>query len=405
MVSFPYITADELIIIVERCRSLLARNIDPFYEKTERPVLKEPAAVATQRSKGKMCNDKQQVLHKATPKTKAVITLQDAIDEFFEYLSLSGKFANNPRAYQEYLGFVNNHILPVTGNIDIEKFSIDLLYESLVLKQRTQPCLAAKLKSFIKKFIEWAKAKNIYHSTVDVGLQMKVFVNAFSSNSPEVTHNPSLDFNRVPELSKVLWELNLESSACFLFSILTCSRSQAVRLVTWDQLDLENKIWTVPLENDKSKIKGRNRVIVLSEEACKVIMRQKQKHPNSAFVFTSKNQGTLSTSVFRVLIARINFNPETYGTQPFVDPDILDENGKPRIITQHGTARAAFKTWTKSDDNYGRFSEEAVELCLLHERKNPFKGAYDRSNLLNERMLIMQEWGKFCFREIDKLNN
>lgn len=75
------------------------------------------------------------------------------------------------------------------------------------------------------------------------------------------------------------------------------------------------------------------------------------------------------------------------------------------LITQHGTARASFKTWAKSDElgNNRKYFDEAVELCLLHDRKDPLKGAYDRSTLERERRKIMNDWGKFCCAKIPEL--
>ena len=91
----------------------------------------------------------------------------------------------------------------------------------------------------------------------------------------------------------------------------------------------------------------------------------------------------------------------------FTDPNIPDENGQPSYITQHGTARATFKTWAKSDElgNNRKFFDEAVELCLLHIRKDPLKGAYDRSKLEKERQKIMNAWGLFCCSKIPELLN
>lgn len=73
--------------------------------------------------------------------------------------------------------------------------------------------------------------------------------------------------------------------------------------------------------------------------------------------------------------------------------------GKPAVITLHGTARASFRTWAKDDvlGNNRLFDQEAVELCLLHSKKDPNNGAYDRARLTNERRRIMDAWGKYCY--------
>ena len=51
-----------------------------------------------------------------------------------------------------------------------------------------------------------------------------------------------------------------------------------------------------------------------------------------------------------------------------------------------------------------KFVEEAVEMCLLHERKDSLKGAYDCSKLETERRKVMEAWGKYCCSKIPELN-
>ncbi len=85
----------------------------------------------------------------------------------------------------------------------------------------------------------------------------------------------------------------------------------------------------------------------------------------------------------------------------WVDPHIKNSDGQPSVITLHGTARASFRTWAKSDElgNNRRFDQEAVELCLLHAKKDIYRGAYDRANLEKERRQIMAAWGEYCFSQ------
>ena len=67
----------------------------------------------------------------------------------------------------------------------------------------------------------------------------------------------------------------------------------------------------------------------------------------------------------------------------WIDKDKTTRTGKESIATQHGSARSTFRTWAKCDElaNNKKYDQEAVELCLLHSRNDPYKGAYDRSKL------------------------
>lgn len=96
----------------------------------------------------------------------------------------------------------------------------------------------------------------------------------------------------------------------------------------------------------------------------------------------------------RTLILQFNSEAIERGEEPLLDREQTARLGKPVLMTQHGTCRACFKTWSKSD---GRtFNVDAVELCLAHQIDYRYSGAYDRAKLENERREVMAEWAKFC---------
>ena len=104
------------------------------------------------------------------------------------------------------------------------------------------------------------------------------------------------------------------------------------------------------------------------------------------------------------LIRRLHFNKLVVDGVGWVDPETMDrKTNKPSSITLHGTARASFRTWAKSDSlgNNRLFDQEAVDLCLLHSKNDAYNGAYDRSKLLRERRMIMQAWGDYCFSKVN----
>ena len=86
----------------------------------------------------------------------------------------------------------------------------------------------------------------------------------------------------------------------------------------------------------------------------------------------------------------------------WIDKEKSQRTEKDCIVTPHGCARATFRTWAK-DDTIGNnkvFDQEAVELCLLHSKRDVYNGAYDRARLLTERRKIMDAWGKYCISAV-----
>ena len=97
------------------------------------------------------------------------------------------------------------------------------------------------------------------------------------------------------------------------------------------------------------------------------------------------------SSVFRRLHAK-KFEKDGIG---WVDPVQTEKMGKTVIATQHGTARACFKTWSKTGENRKLMDEDAVELCMAHGLKDDYDGAYNRAELESERRYVMQSWADF----------
>ena len=60
-------------------------------------------------------------------------------------------------------------------------------------------------------------------------------------------------------------------------------------------------------------------------------------------------------------------------------------------ITVHGF-RSSFRDWA---EEIGQYQHNAIEFCLAHELPNKVEKAYLRSDLIETRMIIMNDWEKY----------
>ena len=334
----------------------------------------------------------------------AAQTFSCIANKYLNYRRDSGAFLHNPRAEQTYSSMLVNHVYPHIKNSSISRIGPKDIRDILSKIWRSNPALSSKVLYLLKQIFDWAIAMNIYQDPNPASLEgpLKTLMEPFQTGRAEAGHYASLDYHDIPDFMHDLWKIGTTGAKGLMLSILTATRSKAIRKLTWDQLDLLHNVWEIPLENDKSKKGNRIRTIMLSDAAINLI---KSINKRDTLVFPSSKLTPLSDAVFGKVIKDLNAAKMTLGEKPYVDNNILDNNGNPISITQHGTARATFKTWSKSDElgNHKKFDSEAVELCLLHDRKDPLKGAYDRSTLEKERRKIMNEWGKFCCSKIPEL--
>ena len=135
------------------------------------------------------------------------------------------------------------------------------------------------------------------------------------------------------------------------------------------------------------------------------LLRTLPRHCGCPWVFSMDGKTPISNGTMLKVIREMNMQRLRQGLPMWVDENSLDKQGKPKEITVHGTARAAFRSWAK-DFIYQRREpkfEEIAEGCLSHIKKDSYGRAYDRWFLDNSHLCqeLMNYWGAYCYSEID----
>jgi integrase len=117
---------------------------------------------------------------------------------------------------------------------------------------------------------------------------------------------------------------------------LSAARTGEVIGAVWDEIDLKEKVWTVPKERMKS---GREHRVPLSNPAL-IILKHMQNVRESDHIFPGDRRATLSNMALLMPLRRM-------------DRDDL---------TAHGF-RSSFRTWVAEQTNFPR---ELAESALAH---------------------------------------
>jgi len=106
--------------------------------------------------------------------------------------------------------------------------------------------------------MDWGKAKG--HRTGDNPCDWAVLKHSLGTPSAvsPVQHHPALDYKELPEFYKKLPNVVGIAPLALQFLILTACRTTEVTDATWDEIDFENKLWTIRPERRKGR-KGRKR--------------------------------------------------------------------------------------------------------------------------------------------------
>jgi integrase len=194
---------------------------------------------------------------------------------------------------------------------------------------------------------------------------------------------PSLPYAQMPEFMADLGSRAGTAARALEFLILTGVRTDAVLKAKWDQLDLERRVWTIPLSSLKDRARRSEGFRVpLSDRVVEITRERAQSHAGD-FVFPGQKRGQpLSNMALLTLLRRMNA-----GAMPrWSDP----ATGKP--ITAHGF-RATLKTWA---DEAATFPHAVVEMALGHAVGNAVERAYRRTDLLDMRRKLMDAWAAYC---------
>ena len=377
IITFP--TARKIALGYAR---MVAENIDPALSKRE---LKQPEK-------------------KKKESKKAVINpLFRVADEYLVFREESGAFKHAQKGKKDFEAMMSRYVYPIIQTEDVSEITEHQILEVLKPIWIEKPSMSCKLKGHLKGIFDYAILKRYRTASnpVDMNGSLGVVLRTLKSKRKDFSHRPALSWKDIPDFISALYNRHTVSSYALMFSILTATRSKAVRLMKWDEIDNMKHEWNIPIEHDKIKKINANRTIFLSTAAQQLLKRVKHK---DEYVFVTQNLNPMNDSTFGKVIRDLNATRERFGEKIFVDENIIDpETNKPSVITQHGTARASFRSWASDDANEDkRFNIDAVEMCLLQERKDPLKGAYDRCDHLTERRRIMEEWGKWCTSKISQ---
>jgi len=148
--------------------------------------------------------------------------------------------------------------------------------------------------------------------------------------------------------------------------IITCARTAEVLKARWNEIDLEQKLWTVPGEHMKAGIEHR---VPLSTRAL-AILNEMQKLRTGDFVFPGRSKGTgLSANVLLTKLRRLKCSHTTHGF------------------------RSTFRDWVDDSTN---FKGEVAELALAHTVGDETERAYRRGDGLAKRYQLAEMWAAFC---------
>ncbi|CCI75694.1 unnamed protein product [Klebsiella pneumoniae subsp. rhinoscleromatis SB3432] len=188
--------------------------------------------------------------------------------------------------------------------------------------------------------------------------------------TPVKKHMPTIRPEQLPDLMQTLSIARIERQTRLLieWQLLTVTRPAEAAEAKWEEINLTDNTWTIPAGRMKMR---RDHVIPLSNQALAVLDAMRPISAHREYVFPSFKTPTLPMSSQSANAA-------------------LRRMGYQGVLVSHGL-RAIFSTAANEEG----FEPDVIEAALAHIDTNEVRRAYNRSNYLEKRIVLMCWWGEF----------
>jgi integrase len=292
-----------------------------------------------------------------------VITFQDAAQQYFDQHERKWR---NAKHRAQFLATLRDYAFPKIGKLSVADIDTGLVLKCIEPHWQTKTETANRVRGRIESVLDWATVRG--YRTGDNPARWKGHLAEVLPARGKIAphqHHRALPFADMPEFMTELGQREGFGARALELTILTAARTGEVTNARWSEIDLKEKIWTVPA----GRMKGhREHRVPLSDRAVAVL----NALPREAdFVFPGGRQGApISNMAMAELLKRM----------------------ERRDITVHGF-RSAFRDWAAERTNY---PNHVIEMALAHIIGDKVEAAYRRGDLFEKRRKLMEAWAVYC---------
>ena len=249
------------------------------------------------------------------------------------------------------------HVIAKIGSEPIESVDQHTIKRALEELWHAKPETARKALNRLGMSLTHASAHGL-----DIDLQAVQKAKAILGKQRQmVRHIPAMHHSKVPAFYNLLCEEFSITRLALRFLITTLARTSEIRFATYT--DLHDNVWVIPSERTKTKSENR---IPLTDEALAII-KEARIRKGQTLLFPSPNDKPISDATMSRFMVRLNMEERPHGF------------------------RASFRSWGEevSGADYA-----TLEASLGHVVGSEVVRAYQRSDLLEKRRVLLDKWTK-----------
>lgn len=284
-----------------------------------------------------------------------------------KYLAAHEAGWRNTKHRQQWENTLKTYAYPIIGDLPVRDIAVTHILQILEPIWSTKSETAGRVRMRIEavldsaKLMGWRSGDNpaVWRGGLEAALPR-------ISKVKRVKHHPAMPWQDVADFMTALRSREGISPRALEYAILTAARSGEVRHATWDEIDLEKKLWTIPGD----KMKGFREHRVPLSEAVVALLVKLPKIDGSPLLFPGTRNKPLSDMSLSAVLKRMGVGH----------------------YTVHGF-RSTFRDWAAEETSHSR---EAAEMAMSHKVRDKVEAAYRRGDMLEKRRPLMDEWAAWC---------
>ena len=291
------------------------------------------------------------------------------MDESILFKSLAMEWMEDRKAvikettYLRDLSVFEKDLFPALGNMPIDQIKgKDVLACAKKIEERGAQEMAKRSIPLAGRIFRFGIRKGIIENDPTPHLQEAL-------KPRKVKHMARLDISEFPPFLERMdrYHGNPMIKTAIQLMTLTFVRTAELRMMEWDEIDFETKLWRIPA--DKMKM-AQPHIVPLSKQAIELIEGLRPLTGNKQYVFYNHSTARPMSSNALLCVIRT-----------------MGYNGK---MTGHGFRGLASTTLHEQG-----YMHDAIEIQLAHRVGNAVSQAYNHAQHLEYRIKMMQEWSDF----------
>lgn len=281
----------------------------------------------------------------------------------------------NEKHRRQWYTTIETYACPFIGRMKIKDVTRDDIIAVLKPIWNTKTETASRVRARLERIFSYAIFKHEYFGANPAVYRDNLdMVFAPSAKIQNVKHMEAMTLKEAQKYVAFAIASGTMGHLATIFGMLTALRANEFIRARWEEIDLDNFLWTVPPERRKIAREFPMRV-PLSEQAHAILVHLAKRFTEekpAGFIFFSEvaKNGHLSLETPRMMLRKVLKRP----------------------VTMHG-CRSTFRDWAEETGQ----NSTATERCLMHEEPNKTTRAYQRSDLLEKRRPLMQAWADAIF--------